>query len=83
MENQSIQTLSPFYPSILGAVRDYIHVVDLAEGHVAAIEKLIEGVHIYNLSTGQGTSVLQLVQAFEKNNNIKIPYDIVDRRPGD
>jgi UDP-glucose 4-epimerase len=64
-------------------VRDYIHVVDLAEGHVAAIEKLTEGVHIYNLGTGQGTSVLQLVQAFEEVNKIKIPYEIVDRRPGD
>ena len=64
-------------------VRDYIHVVDLAEGHVAAIEKLTEGVHTYNLGTGQGTSVLQLVQAFEEVNNIKIPYEIVDRRPGD
>ncbi len=72
------------YPTIDGTgVRDYIHVVDLAEGHVAAIEKLTEGVHIYNLGTGQGTSVLQLVQAFEEVNNIKIPYEIVDRRPGD
>jgi len=72
------------YPTVDGTgVRDYIHVVDLAEGHVAAIEKLTEGVHIYNLGTGQGTSVLQLVQAFEEVNNIKIPYVIVDRRPGD
>ena len=57
--------------------------MDLAEGHVAAIEKLTEGVHIYNLGTGQGTSVLQLVQAFEEVNKIKIPFEIVDRRPGD
>lgn len=64
-------------------VRDYIHVVDLAEGHVAAIEKLTEGVHIYNLGTGQGTSVLQLIHAFEEVNNIKVPYEIVGRRPGD
>ena len=72
------------YPTVDGTgVRDYIHVVDLAVGHVAAIEKLTEGVHIYNLGTGQGTSVLQLVQAFEEVNNIKIPYEIVDRRPGD
>ena len=72
------------YPTIDGTgVRDYIHVVDLAEGHVAAVEKITEGVHIYNLGTGQGTSVLQLVQAFEEVNNIKIPYEIVDRRPGD
>jgi UDP-glucose 4-epimerase len=64
-------------------VRDYIHVADLAEGHVAAIEKLTEGVQIYNLGTGQGTSVLQLIHAFEEVNNIKVPYEIVGRRPGD
>ncbi len=57
--------------------------MDLAEGHVVAIEKLTEGVHIYNLGTGQGTSVLQLLQAFQEANNIKIPYDIVARRSGD
>lgn len=72
------------YPTVDGTgVRDYIHVVDLAEGHVVAIEKLTKGVHIYNLGTGQGTSVLQLVKAFEKANNIKVPYEIVERRPGD
>jgi UDP-glucose 4-epimerase len=72
------------YPTADGTgVRDYIHVVDLAEGHVAAIEKLTKGVHIYNLGTGQGTSVLQLVEAFEEVNGIKVPYEIVDRRPGD
>nr|WP_106783616.1 UDP-glucose 4-epimerase GalE [Lysinibacillus timonensis] len=64
-------------------VRDYIHVMDLAEGHVAALEKLTEGVHIYNLGTGKGTSVLELVKAFEEANNIEIPYEIVDRRLGD
>jgi UDP-glucose 4-epimerase len=64
-------------------VRDYIHVMDLAEGHVAAIEKLTKGIHIYNLGTGKGTSVLQLIHAFEEVNNIKIPYEIVGRRPGD
>ncbi len=64
-------------------VRDYIHVVDLALGHVAALHKLPAGVHIYNLGTGQGTSVLQLLQAFEKANDLKVPYEIVDRRPGD
>lgn len=72
------------YPTMDGTgVRDYIHVVDLAKGHVAAIEKLTKGVHIYNLGTGKGTSVLQLVHAFEKANNIKIPYEIVGRRAGD
>ncbi|KML07884.1 UDP-glucose 4-epimerase GalE [Rossellomorea marisflavi] len=64
-------------------VRDYIHVLDLAEGHVAAFENLKKGVHIYNLGTGKGTSVLELVEAFERVNNIKIPLEIVDRRPGD
>jgi UDP-glucose 4-epimerase len=72
------------YPTVDGTgVRDYIHVIDLAAGHVAAIEKLTEGVHIYNLGTGKGTSVLQLVHAFEEANNIKVPFEIVDRRPGD
>jgi UDP-glucose 4-epimerase len=72
------------YPTVDGTgVRDYIHVVDLAEGHVAAIEKLNEGVHIYNLGTGKGSSVLQIVHVFEEATNIMIPYEIVDRRPGD
>lgn len=64
-------------------VRDYIHVMDLAEGHVAALEHLTGGVQIFNLGTGQGTSVLQLVKAFEEANGIDIPYEFVDRRPGD
>ena len=67
-------------------VRDYIHVVDLAKGHVKAIEKTEQspaGVYIYNLGNGQGYSVLDLVNAFEKVNQVKINYKIVDRRPGD
>ena len=66
-------------------VRDYIHVVDLARGHLCALKKLEEkpGLVIYNLGTGKGTSVLELVKAFEKANNIKIPYIICERRPGD
>ena len=72
------------YPTVDGTgVRDYIHVVDLAEGHVAAIEKLTEGVHIYNLGTSKGTSVLQLLHTFEEVNHVKVPYEIVKRRPGD
>ena len=72
------------YPTVDGTgVRDYIHVMDLAEGHVAALNHLTAGVHIYNLGTGQGTSVLQMLKAFEEANNIKVPYEIVDRRPGD
>lgn len=72
------------YPTVDGTgVRDYIHVVDLAEGHVAALENLTEGVHVYNLGTGKGTSVLELVKAFEEANGIEVPYEIVERRPGD
>jgi UDP-glucose 4-epimerase len=72
------------YPTVDGTgVRDYIHVVDLAEGHVAALDNLTEGVHIYNLGTGQGTSVLELVTAFKEANGIEVPYEIVDRRLGD
>ncbi|PRR81756.1 UDP-glucose 4-epimerase GalE [Clostridium vincentii] len=72
------------YPTVDGTgVRDYIHVMDLAEGHVAALNNLTEGVHIYNLGTGQGTSVLQLVKAFEEANAIEVPYEVVERRPGD
>ena len=67
-------------------VRDYIHVVDLAKGHIKALEKLIRadgGIEKYNLGTGKGYSVLEIVNTFEKVNNIKIPYDIVEKRPGD
>lgn len=66
-------------------VRDYIHVVDLARGHLCALNRLSEkpGLAIYNLGTGRGTSVLELVNAFESANNIKIPYVICERRPGD
>lgn len=72
------------YPTVDGTgVRDYIHVLDLADGHVAAIEGLFKGVNIYNLGTGKGTSVLELLKAFEQANNHVIPYEIVERRPGD
>ena len=66
-------------------VRDYIHVVDLAKGHVKAVNKLPTngGLHIYNLGTGIGYSVLDLVNTFKAVNNIDVPYKIVDRRPGD
>ncbi|WP_105117995.1 UDP-glucose 4-epimerase GalE [Streptococcus suis] len=66
-------------------IRDYIHVIDLALGHIKALEKIstTAGVHTYNLGSGQGTSVLELVQAFEKVNGVPVPYKIVDRRPGD
>ena len=66
-------------------VRDYIHVVDLAKGHLSALKKAVkdEGLFYYNLGTGKGYSVLDLVKNFEKVNNVKVPYKIVDRRPGD
>ena len=66
-------------------VRDYIHVVDLAKGHLSALKKAIkdEGLFYYNLGTGKGYSVLDLVKNFEKVNNVKVAYKIVDRRPGD
>ena len=66
-------------------VRDYIHVVDLAAGHVAALKKFDDepGVSIYNLGTGRGYSVLEIVHAFEKACGKEIPYEIKDRRPGD
>ena len=67
-------------------VRDYIHVVDLAKGHIKAVEKLDKekhGLYIYNLGTGCGYSVLDMINTFEKVNGIKINYKIVDRRAGD
>ena len=74
------------YPTIDGTgVRDYIHVVDLALGHLKAIEKLTTkpGLAIYNLGTGNGYSVLQVIQAFEKASGRKVNYKIMPRRPGD
>ena len=66
-------------------VRDYIHVVDLAHGHVLAINKAMKdaGVHIYNLGTGKGYSVLDIVKNFESATGVKVKYKITDRRPGD
>lgn len=66
-------------------VRDYIHVVDLAKGHVAACEYLMRhhGCEVFNLGTGKGVSVLELVRAFEQVNVVAIPYEVVPRRPGD
>lgn len=66
-------------------VRDYIHVVDLVKGHLKALEKVMvdKGVHVYNLGTGTGYSVLDVVNSFEKATGQKIPYVFTDRRPGD
>ena len=74
------------YPTKDGTgVRDYIHVCDLAEGHVAAIEYAMDhpGAEIFNLGTGEGYSVLDIVHTFEKENDLKIPYEITPRRAGD
>ena len=72
------------YPTIDGTgVRDFIHVTDLAKGHIAAYIHLKKGVEVYNLGSGEGTSVLQLINTFEKVNKVDIPYKIVNRRPGD
>lgn len=82
-------TLSVFgndYPTPDGTcIRDYIHVVDLALGHVAAIKRVREktGCPAYNLGTGNGYSVLEIINAFEKVNGVKVPYVITARRPGD
>lgn len=74
------------YPTIDGTgVRDYIHVMDLADGHLAALNHVGKksNLHIYNLGTGKGNSVLEMVAAFEKASGKSIPYKLVDRRPGD
>lgn len=64
--------------------RDFrIHVVDLASGHVKALENLQQGINIYNLGTGRGTSVLELIKTFKTVNDVEIPYEICPRRPGD
>ena len=82
---QKIGVFGNDYPTPDGTgVRDYIHVVDLARGHVAAIKSLKEpGVHIYNLGTGKGYSVLDMIHAFEKACGKKLPYEIKPRRAGD
>ncbi|SPY95498.1 UDP-glucose 4-epimerase [Proteus mirabilis] len=74
------------YPTKDGTgVRDYIHVMDLADGHIAALNALGEkaGLHIYNLGTGNGTSVIEMIEAFRKASGKAIPYEIQPRRPGD
>ena len=84
---EKVRVFGSDYPTADGTgVRDYIHVVDLAEGHVAAL-KLFEqekcGLHIYNLGTGMGYSVLEMISAFSKAVGKEIPYEVTDRRPGD
>lgn len=87
--NKELKELSVFgndYDTKDGTgVRDYIHVVDLAKGHIKAIEWVLKGngIDAFNLGTGNGYSVLELVEAFKKHNNIEVPYKIVERREGD
>lgn len=81
-----LQIYGTDYPTEDGtAVRDYIHVVDVAEGHMAALEALGRGenLQLYNLGTGRGTSVMELIAAFEEATGVKVPHAAADRRPGD
>ncbi len=83
---RELQVFGDDYPTPDGTgVRDYIHVVDLALGHLRALDKLADspGVRAYNLGTGRGYSVLEVVRAFEQASGREIPYRIVERRPGD
>ena len=83
---QQLSVYGDDYPTIDGTgVRDYIHVVDLADGHLKALDAIAksQGVHIWNLGTGQGYSVLQMIAAFEQAAKVVVPYKIVDRRSGD
>ncbi|ASA57412.1 UDP-glucose 4-epimerase GalE [Vibrio gazogenes] len=83
---ESLSIFGDDYPTKDGTgVRDYIHVMDLADGHIAALQKVGTkgGLHVYNLGTGIGYSVLDMVHAFEKACGQTIPYQLVERRPGD
>ncbi len=84
-ELEKVHVFGNDYPTPDGTgVRDYIHVVDLAIGHIMALEKCIHsGLHIYNLGTGNGYSVLDMIKAFGRASNQDLPYDIDPRRPGD
>jgi len=85
-ERKRLKVFGGDYPTIDGTgVRDYIHVVDLAKGHVSALKKCEEsrGMFTVNLGTGAGYSVLQMIHTFESVNGVTVPYDIVDRRQGD
>lgn len=87
--SEQLPALSIFgsdYPTRDGTgIRDFIHVVDLARGHVAALRDLSTGpgLRVYNLGTGRGTSVLELVEAFERQSGVRVPTRVVERRPGD
>lgn len=83
---ESLAVFGSDYPTKDGTgVRDYIHVMDLADGHIAALQRVGEqaGLHVYNLGTGNGYSVLEMVKAFEQASQKAVPYQLVARRPGD
>lgn len=83
---EQLQVFGNDYPTPDGTcIRDYIHVMDLAQGHLLALEYLIDhpGLEVFNLGTGQGVSVLEAITIFEETNKLKIKYVIVERRPGD
>jgi len=85
-EYEELKIFGDDYPTVDGTgVRDYIHVVDLSLGHIKALDKLrnFKGIEIYNLGTGRGYSVLELVKTFEKVNGVNIKYKITNRRQGD
>lgn len=85
-KSEELKVFGNDYPTYDGTgIRDYIHVADLAAGHLRAVEKVmpLKGVNAYNLGTGTGFSVLQIVDFFERICGRKIPYRIVGRRPGD
>ena len=81
-----LQVFGSDYPTPDGTcIRDYIHVCDLSDGHVKALDHIdeIQGTAIYNLGTGHGVSVLEIIHAFEKVNHVPVPHTLADRRPGD
>ncbi|MFL0796748.1 MAG: UDP-glucose 4-epimerase GalE [Cellvibrionaceae bacterium] len=85
-KREQLSVFGSDYPTRDGTgVRDYIHVMDLVEGHVAMLDKLCQGcgLKIYNLGTGNGVSVLELVKAFAEGNDVSVPYEIAPRRAGD
>ena len=85
-KREELSVFGSDYPTLDGTgVRDYIHVMDLAEGHIKAIEKLDQGsgLYIYNLGTGNGYSVLEMVNAFAAVSGKSVPYELTERRPGD
>ncbi len=85
-KREKLSVFGDDYPTVDGTgVRDYIHVVDLSDAHVKAVQKIdnLTGVTTLNLGTGNGYSVLQIVEAFQKGSGKQVPYQVVERRPGD